>query len=61
MLTAIYAAGCGYDHASTGATGLVGVARQLKAALQNVSTNRPDRPAEPPARAQLRPLWLADD
>lgn len=38
MLTAIYAAGCGFDHASTGATGLVGVARRLLAAVHKVST-----------------------
>lgn len=51
MLTAIYAAGCGYDHASTGATGLVGVARRLKAALHKVSTTTQADP-----RSRLREL-----
>lgn len=51
MLTAIYAAGCGYDHASTGATGLVGVARRLKAALHKVSTTTQTDP-----RSRLREL-----
>lgn len=37
-LTAIYAAGCGFDHANPAATGLVGVARRLKAAIHKVST-----------------------
>lgn len=38
MLAAIYAAGCGFDHARTSAIGLVGVARRLLAAVHKVST-----------------------
>lgn len=35
---AIYAAGCGLDHVNTAATGLIGVARRLMAAIHKVST-----------------------
>ncbi len=51
MLTAIYAAGCGFDHASTGATGLVGVARRLLAAVHKISTT-----TQTDLRSRLREL-----
>jgi hypothetical protein len=51
MLTAIYAAGCGFDHANTGATGLVGLARRLKAAVHKVSTT-----TQTDLRSRLREL-----
>lgn len=51
FLTAIYAAGCGYDHANAGATGLVGVARRLKAAVHKVSTT-----TQTDLRSRLREL-----
>lgn len=51
MLTAIYAAGCGFDHASTGSTGLVGVARRLLAAVHKVSTT-----TQTDLRSRLREL-----
>ncbi|HEV2510372.1 hypothetical protein [Bosea sp. (in: a-proteobacteria)] len=35
---AIYAAGCGFDHANSAATGLVGLARRLMAAVHKLST-----------------------
>lgn len=51
MLTAVYAAGCGFDHASTGATGLVGVARRLLAAIHKISTT-----TQTDLRSRLREL-----
>lgn len=51
MLTAIYAAGCGFDHANTGATGLVGLARRLKAAVHKISTT-----TQTDLRSRLREL-----
>ncbi len=51
MLTAVYAAGCGFDHASTGATGLVGVARRLLAAVHKISTT-----TQTDLRSRLREL-----
>lgn len=51
LLTAIYAAGCGFDHANIGATGLVGLARRLKAAVHKVSTT-----TQTDLRSRLREL-----
>lgn len=43
-LTAIYAAGCGRDHANASAAGLLGLARKVKAALHKVGVTSQTNP-----------------
>jgi|GEM_PF-1929520 len=50
-LTSIYAAGCGFDSTNTAATGLVGVARRLLAAVHKISTT-----TQTDLRSRLREL-----
>lgn len=44
FLTAIYAAGCGRDHANAAAVGLLGLARRLKASLHKVGVTSQTNP-----------------